>query len=460
MRTTAVRDRGKMAYGSRGRRPIERASKSSHHHVINDETVVDLVRQSWLPPVENAVTLPEGIVIPELGPNLPIDHFIAVDGSYQEATVRAEYPSSTFCFMQFGAVAFSREDLVAVDRSPHPAPEDMQRLHNLERLKLAFPLKNMRLADATSLTDSIRQSIYRFFSRSLISGVSLLDTLRWFVFREFTNNPEVRTWHLASNPCTPDREGVDLLERMRSDYTFACPRTNMPIYLTDVFRLHERIEEYTGAAGILGYLTTTIEQLLVVHILRLVAKRRPASLTNIAIIKDGPLAFFGVTANLHVPMRELMAHLSQVAQPNLIGVEKSGPFVEHAHQIRSRMQPGQALILNDDYIYRYVLAGRASEDTGRSYGASTYYGRKVIFKTRTNAVHVLTVPTVVETANPAVADFIGFQTGLQATDLLHCDMYDDALFPIALANKLVSLSAHPSQRILERFASSQLASNR
>ena len=34
-------------------------------------------------------------------------------------------------------------------------------------------------------------------------------------------------------------------------------------------------------------------------------------------------------------MRNLMTHLSQIAQPNLIGVEKSGPFVEHAHQIQT-----------------------------------------------------------------------------------------------------------------------------
>jgi hypothetical protein len=155
-------------------------------------------------------------------------------------------------------------------------------------------------------------------------------------------------------------------------------------------------------------------------------------------------------------MRELLLHLSRTVQPNLIGVEKSGPFVEHAHQIRDRMQPGQAIILSDAYIYKNILASSSPNDSSRSYGASTYYGRKVIFKTRTDAVHVLTIPTDVETGNPDVENFLGFDHALQVTDLLHCDMYDDALFPIALANKLVSLSAHPSQRILERFAASSL----
>ena len=130
---------------------------------------------------------------------------------------------------------------------------------------------------------------------------------------------------------------------MRGDYTFDYDQTNR-IYLADVFRLHERIDEHLAAGGILGYLMTAIEQLIVVHILRLIARHRPSALSDIAIIKDGPLAFFGVTANLHTPMGELLTHLSRTAQPTLVGVEKSGPFVEHAHQIRDRIQPGQALI--------------------------------------------------------------------------------------------------------------------
>lgn len=45
---------------------------------------------------------------------------------------------------------------------------------------------------------------------------------------------------------------------------------------------------------------------------------------------------------------------------------------------------------------------------------------------------------------------------LSKVEALHCDMYDSALFPVALVNKLVSLSAHPSQRILQKFASHSL----
>ncbi len=39
---------------------------------------------------------------------------------------------------------------------------------------------------------------------------------------------------------------------------------------------------------------------------------------------------------------------------------------------------------------------------------------------------------------------------------LRCDMYDNALVPVALANKLVSLANHPSSRILQKFATGSL----
>jgi hypothetical protein len=37
-----------------------------------------------------------------------------------------------------------------------------------------------------------------------------------------------------------------------------------------------------------------------------------------------------------------------------------------------------------------------------------------------------------------------------------CDMYDNSLLPVALANKLVSLANHPSSRILQKFAKNSL----
>jgi hypothetical protein len=64
----------------------------------------------------------------------------------------------------------------------------------------------------------------------------------------------------------------------------------------------------------------------------------------------------------------------------------------------------------------------------------------------------LTLPSLQQKAEPIRADYMGLDASLAAVEALHCHKYDNALVPIALANQLVSLAAHPSQRILQQFA--------
>jgi hypothetical protein len=53
---------------------------------------------------------------------------------------------------------------------------------------------------------------------------------------------------------------------------------------------------------------------------------------------------------------------------------------------------------------------------------------------------------------PQKSDFKNIDAILNNIEKLKCDMYDNSLFPVALANKLVSLADHPSSVILEKFA--------
>jgi hypothetical protein len=67
-------------------------------------------------------------------------------------------------------------------------------------------------------------------------------------------------------------------------------------------------------------------------------------------------------------------------------------------------------------------------------------------------MHVVSVPVKALQLKPQFSDLQNLQLLLANVEQLHCDMYDSALFPVALVNKLVSLSAHPSRVILQNFA--------
>jgi hypothetical protein len=445
-----------MGYNSKNnRRPFEAASKASHHHIINDQEVQALMNRIYQPPrVEDIplVDLTVNFTPPE---NNPVEAIIAVDGGYTEAILEKDFPSRSVHFLQFGALFFKQEDLARIDSSAFIAPEDMAKLKNISRLKLALPTKNIRLRDENTLKGSVLKIIFEFFTKNTLDeDKSLIDTLAWFVFRRYKGGQRTeddRYYPLSTNPLSPDGNPVKLLEReMDSNYTFPCPETGGRIHLTDIFRLQELIDEETGAAGILGYLVNVIEHFVIIHLIRQLYYVQPDILRKILFIKDGLLGFFGQPAGLHRPMRDLINWLLDKQNILLVGLEKSGAFVDHAHNLQKTLNPGEAVILTDQYIYRYILPGL--ENPKEPYASSSNYGHKIIFKTRKGQMHVISVPVRKLEKTPTMNDLPNLQVILANVEALHCDMYDSALFPVALVNKLVSLSAHPSQRILQKFA--------
>jgi hypothetical protein len=447
-----------MAYRSKtGRRPDEAASKSSHSHVVNDPVVQKFLGQCKMPKRAEEVKLENlTLHLPVAGSDAPITHIVAVDGGYTEVVVQAEFPSAKLAFFQLGALFFSVKDLENLDHQPFIDPEDIAKLRNIQRLKLAIPIKNITYGGEPTLTHSVRRALYEFCWQQPDEQETFAETLRWLIFEEFDQSKA--SWLLASCPhCGKDdpKGNNVLLERahISRHYTFDCPNCGNKIYITDVMRLHEAIDDELGAGGMLGYLTTTLEQLVLAHLIRLVLKTKPGLMKKLLFIKDGPLAFFGQTANLHKPMRALVAFLSAKHDLFMAGLEKSGAFVDHAREITQKLPNGHILLLDNDYIYKYIIPGRGNE--AEPYGRTTYYGKKLIFKTSQGQVYVASLPSIHFPNKPEPASseqYLNLHVVLSYLEKLRCDMYDNALIPVALANKLVSLSNHPSAKILQRFA--------
>jgi NurA domain len=447
-----------MAYSSlRGRKPLERASKISHANVINNPQVQEFINQCAVPQAAEQAVLAELLqdVPPLTEPR--VRAVVAVDGSFREVSIRDDFPSSAVTFFAFGPLLFRLEELRKLDKQAFIAPEDLARLKNIQRYSLVLPTRNISRA-GKSLTDSVRSTLHDFFATSHGGDKPLVGALRWVIFRGWVSNGEKR-WEIPSCPNAGCDRSPVVLTPTAPDVQ-DCSSCGGPIYMIDAFRLHERIDEDQGASGITSYVMTLLEQLVLVHVIKALWELKPAFLREILFIKDGPLAFFGQTAPLSKPMRELASFLGKQRDPsggsmpvslfNAVGLEKSGPFVEHAVQIEAKMQPGTALLLANDYIYKYIIPGDPHGPD--PYGKNTYWGGKLIYKARDNNVYVATIPTHGFTPKPRYDDFLNLSDALAVLGELRCSMYDNALIPIALANRLVSLSDFPSKRILEVFA--------
>lgn len=451
-----------MAYGAvRGRKPMERASKISHAEIINNPQVREFLAHCTVPePAEEEVISELAIPV-----SPPVDSrfslIVAIDGGFQEVPVQQRFPSATLTFFTFGPLLLQVQDLRELDESPFLAPEDMARLKKIERYNLVLPTRNIS-SRGQSLTRSVRDTLHAFFTKNRGDEPPFYVALRWLIFRGWQYQIH-HTWTIPHCP-NPGCDAPVVLNGS-SPVEGHCPACGQPIYLIDTLRLHEVVSDDHGAGEILSYLMTTLEQIALVHVIKLIWELKRSLLRETLFIKDGPLAFFGQTAQLSVPMRELVIFLQN--QPDAqrgngattsylsaVGLEKSGAFVDHAVQIEDRLDPGSVMILGNRYIYRYIIPGDEFRD--RPYGESTYWGSKLIFRAHDGNTYVATVPTTELKLQPELDDFINLEEILGVVGQLRCSMYDNALVPIALANKLVSLSDFPSTRILETFARGQM----
>lgn len=448
-----------MAYASlRNRKPMEMASKISHGEIINNPGVQSYLRRCSIPTPPEQKVLDPLLVSQPVATRRLIKVIIAIDGGFRETFVRDEFPSVSITFFTFGPLLFRLSDLEYLDQQRFIAPEDLARLKKIQRHSLVLPTRNISLK-GLSLRRSVRQTLQDFLLQRTAGDPSLMEALRWMLFREW-ESPVTKRWRITNCPNEGCEEKSIELTAASPDEG-QCPKCGNPIYIVDALRLHERVDQEQGAGAIVSYVMTTLEQIALAHIIMSVWHMKPELIGEILFVKDGPLAFFGQTAPLSAPFRELAKFLSNQPDPetkngsnrallNVVGLEKSGAFVDHAIQIESQIPAATLLPLSNDYIYKYIIPGDPSSPD--PYGGNTYWGAKLIFKAIDGNVYVATVPTGDFQLSPKVTDYLNLPDILGVLGLLRCSMYDNALVPIALANKLVSLSDFPSSRILESFA--------
>ena len=249
----------------------------------------------------------------------PIKNIIAIDGGYNEVPVKDRFPSTQITFFQFGSLIFKTSDLDEISQEPFIDPEDIAKLKKIDRFEFVLPTRNILFGNTKTLTDSVRLALYDFFMKN-IDDDNLINTLRWFIYEEYGKNHNER--NLPSCPKCYSRDIKLIKSEMSENYTFNCPYCNELIYLTDIFTIHNAVDDEIGI-GETGSITLLLEQMLLVHLIRLILENNPELLKETLFIKDGPLAYFGNTSKMYTPMRALVKFLFIKHDLHLVGLEKS-----------------------------------------------------------------------------------------------------------------------------------------
>lgn len=402
-----------------------------------------------------------------------IERIITCDGGYQEVNVADDFPSQKLCFYSVGINSFCLDDLRNIDRRQTINPSALKKLEDLERLTFVIPVQNIRLKKQDFKT-TIRQTIYEIFKDNNLGDESkhaLIHTIKWLVFKEYLDSPSKGSGQIDfACPHCGKMQGFNkqtqhyLDEKNNIRQCQACQRE---IYITDCLDLHTLVDDINGAALIESYVMSAFEVVLMLSMFRFFFEDSDIEwLTKTLFIKDGPLALFSRLDDFAFkvvrPFLQFLYEKSlkeSKSYVNLVGLDKSGAFVEHLNAIKQRLQASSILLPNLNYMKKYITGDNASV-----FGENTYLGIKMLVKKDNNLSFVLDVAVPFDEnvkykdyiKSPNINDFLSLKSVLGALFELECNLYPMSFIPIAIINKIISLSNVPSKKILTIFSKEAL----
>jgi hypothetical protein len=373
------------------------------------------------------------------------------------------YPGAEVGYITVASVLIDLKLVKELEQNEFINPKKFRETEKASTIETVFPGCNIVLDTERNAKASLRRVLFEELRNTSIfsDGETLLDTYE-HLFR-------IKREHSSEPPRSPI-ESVD--EEMTYDYgEYICPHSDEALFSTDALRLHELMNDGGSNGEMFGQIMSTIEKLLLVHLLRAfeVKERKEkgwlATLRRVAFFMDGPLAVFSTSSWLakaiEVELRRINELQKQLNGQDLmiIGIEKSGTFFNHFMEIditkdgvTDKFPRQSALLLSDDYIKRNIIF---SEST-KQYGQDTYFGRKFFYKAASGQKIVPVLACFTEnqrdlrTAN--TNQFVRLADVMDLLDQMVSSRYPNSVTPLISAHAEAAIPLSLGKRIFEDIA--------
>jgi hypothetical protein len=463
-----------MSYGDI-KRGFERAHPLGHVPTVQNELVKRRLERYKLPARDVGDAVHEARVRSLLIParDLPgtgrdVRYVMAVDGSDHEEEVDPRFPASRSLFMQIAGILV---DLHKMRETRHgfPIPSAIADAQDAAVFAGFLPSSNLPCRDDDDPFRAFRRELNTLLHETHVNGTMLLEAFQKIEGLRTRNS-------LAAAKQTPcPTEGCDrTIEDLHIDLTGStCPSCGQPIWLTDLLRIHDEFKPWGDNRSVASRVRMVLEQLTLAAFGASVRRRALGAFDTMAFIADGPLALFGPPARLRLPLLRFWRKLAAIAvdadlQPPLVlGIEKTGEFIDHARDLGDLLEPGQLMQLPTSYIQEYIRF-RESD-----YGVGTYFGRKFIYRTTAEGLVVFTIPplggAVLDREDKEVgpygkggdrlelSDFPTLGATCSLLDSIGTRLYEDAVIPLALAHRWAAYPLRTAGSVLNLYAKEHLA---
>ena len=447
------------------------ADKSSHFDIVRNPDVATFLKEcEFLKPPsdeEGAAMAAKYITPPSThGIALP-QRVIALDGSFYESSIDERLPSTKIGYVKVGAILIHLAEFQALRQGEFVDPFRVARLkENNDALTFSLPSANIRSKGRSSVTEAFRAAVDQGLHSERTRFVpgdpttSLRSTLFELASRRKHGTGDPSRLHL--HRCPSDSCDAKELEVKDLAGIQRCSVCNTEIFAADSLRLYEEVNEFQSNQVPMSRFMLVLEHMLPVHYCRYLLTVAPQLLSETAFFIDGPLAIFGTAAWLHASLLSFLSDVnkrlvSMGLRPMLvIGLQKTGQVVDHAMMVSKFIPNDRLLAIDDDYRYKYILAGR--DPSANGFGGETYYGQDFIFRTTTGRTFVFGMPypfaTKAEskdftTEKVQVERYTELSRALALIKHFESDLYQNAVVPIALAHRYTAISLMPGGRVLD-----------
>ncbi len=434
-----------MAYQG-GKRPVERASKIAHMQLIQDQSLIELLQSYHSDQEPKTAFKVEKTGQIDLSPLSKIERIVTVDGGFA-VIPNPIRRNKTLAFIQVGTNLLSVADLLAMRANPMMDPRDvtamLQRIHYRP---CTLPLSGVRIPGQT-IRDTIRRSINGILSKPY---TDLYEILHFLVHRSWLPEGAPRPQPEMECYACDEKFGIP------KDFTFSCPHCGHEHFFSDYLHIGKNSPDEWSREESAISLMSVIETLALFEVPVHLARRGQLGLmANTLFIKDGPLLLRSYLSRLVEPIRNFIQWIKErEIEFYLVGIEKTGEFSTFLEEYTSITK-----YVGDYFIpsVKFLIEDVAGAVMDKNYRNRVSYGSKVSVRLSPEHAVPLNIPTGADyPLVPKAEELLGFEEIIRALSHLTSAQHDNALIPLVLANRAVSISQRPSGNILHDFMSERI----
>ena len=254
----------------------ELADKTSHIDIVKNPDVEEFLNKC------RKIDYPDGLGFHSLTSvfkTTPLSDFkkpkkiISIDGSYYESSVTEKFPSRKIGFIKIGVVLLKYNvlDNIGNDFSFVDPFEVAKFKENNDSYSIVLPSANVVYSDCSDVKDSFRNALEDQFDRLRTEKDNPETSLKTTLFKlaSYLDGCSENRIKLSKCPSCGKNEEVYVYKNQINK----CPHCNKPLYVTDVLRVWENVDEMNSSLSAITRTMNVLERLLAIHYIRTIVEK-------------------------------------------------------------------------------------------------------------------------------------------------------------------------------------------